>query len=182
ECVYLEPAASPRVRGNVMRRAAIGVTGLVLAVSWLAGPTYGAAPNPGEGVPAFGHGGVIIGENAELGNVNKSNSPSLINTFEPKSAWHTNYFALAHNSLANYVGMTSGQFILCDQNDDPPSTCHQDVPNLFNQMDAASVSWKSWMESMPKPCDLNPETGTIKGSNTYRTKHNPAIYYANIEG
>src|SRR5438067_5467294 len=138
--------------------------------------------NTDEGVPAFGHVFVIIGENAELGNVNKSNSPYLFGHIKPRSAWHTNYFSLAHNSLANYIGMTSGQFIPCDQNDDPPSTCHQEVPNLFNQMDSAGVSWKSWMESMPKPCDLTPETGTLKDSNTYRTKHNPAIYYADIEG
>src|SRR5438094_4052010 len=91
--------------------------------------------NTDEGVPAFGHVFVIIGENAELGNVNKSNSPYLINTFESKSAWHTNYFALAHNSLANYVGMTSGQFVLCDQNDDRPATCHSNVRKPFHPLD-----------------------------------------------
>ena len=164
-----------------MRRAAIGITGLVLSVAWFTGPSYGAAPKPGEGVPAFGHVFVIIGENAELGNVNKSNSPYLIDTFEPKSAWHTNYFALAHNSLANYVGMTSGQFILCDQNDDPPDTCHQNVPNLFHQMDVAGVSWQSWMESMPSPCYLT-STGSPKDQNHYGAKHNPAIFFDSIEG
>src|SRR5712692_3119485 len=113
-----------------MRRALIALASasfvLASAVAVFSGVTAGAAPRPqGEGVPAFGHVFVVIGENAELGNVNKSSSPYLMGTFMPKSAWHTNYFALAHNSLANYVGMTSGQFILCDRNDDPPHTCHQ---------------------------------------------------------
>jgi hypothetical protein len=141
-----------------------------------------APPATGEGVPAFGNVFVIIGENAELGNVNKSNSPFLVGTMRPRSAWQTNYFALAHNSLANYIGMTSGQFIACDQDDDPPVTCHQDVDNLFHQMDAAGVSWKSWMESMPVPCDIEKEAGTLQDSNTYRVKHNPAVYYDDVEG
>jgi hypothetical protein len=160
------------------------VLGTVLALTVIGVGSSGASPPPppGEGVPAFGHVFVIIGENAELGNVNKSNSPYLIGTFQPKAAWHTNYFALAHNSLANYIGMTSGQFILCDQNDDPPSTCHQDVPNLFHQLDVAGVSWQSWMESMATPCDVTAETGTLQDSNTYRVKHNPAVYYDNVEG
>jgi len=167
-----------------MRRIIVGLAA-VLSIAWLPSTMSAAAPPkppPGEGVPAFGHVFVIIGENAELGNVNKSNSPYLINTLEPRSAWHTNYYALAHNSLANYVGMTSGQFILCDQNDDPPDTCHQNVPNLFHQLDVAGVSWQSWMESMPVACDVEKEAGTLQDSNTYRVKHNPAVYYDNVEG
>ena len=103
-------------------------------------------------------------------------------TLKPRSAWHTNFYALAHNSLANYVGMTSGQYILCDQNDDPPDTCHQNAPNLFHQLDVAGVSWQSWMESMPVACDVEKESGTLQDSNTYRVKHNPAVYYDNVEG
>jgi hypothetical protein len=166
-------------------RARVAAAVLVVAVSLLYGPSpvvSARSPAPGEGVPAFGNVFVIIGENAELGNVNKSNSPYLINTLMPVSAWHTNYFALTHNSLANYVGMTSGQFTTCEQNDDPPNACHQNVNNLFHQMDVAGLSWKSWMESMATPCDLTPEEGTIAGSNTYRVKHNPAVYYDNVEG
>src|SRR6059058_1881023 len=98
-----------------MRRVIIGLAA-ILSVAWLPNATSAAPPPPGEGVPAFGKVFVIIGENAELGNVNKSNSPYLMNTLMPASAWHTNYFALTHNSLANYVGMTSGQFSTCEQN------------------------------------------------------------------
>jgi len=165
------------------RKLTVGclVFALVFQLGSLA-PVSAKPPAPGEGVPAFGHVFVIIGENAELGNVNKSNSPYLIGTLEPVSAWHTNYFALTHNSLANYVGMTSGQFTPCEQDDDPPADCHQDVPNLFNQLDVAGLRWQSWMESMPVPCDVEKEAGTLSDSNTYRVKHNPAVYYDDVEG
>jgi len=165
------------------RKLTIGclVAAVVFQLGGLA-PVSATSPAPGEGVPAFGHVFVIIGENAELGNVNKSNSPYLVGTLEPVSAWHTNYFALTHNSLANYIGMTSGQYTPCEQDDDPPADCHQDVPNLFDQLDDAAIGWQSWMESMPVPCDVEKESGSLKDSNTYRVKHNPAVYYDDVEG
>jgi len=55
----------------------------------------------------------------------------------------TNYFALTHFSEANYVGMMSGQFTRCQQFDGSAASCHQDVPNLFSQLDELSVSWQS---------------------------------------
>ncbi len=124
---------------------------------------------------------LIIGENSELGQVNKTNAPYLINTLKPQSAWLTNYFALTHFSEANYVGMMSGQFTRCQQFDGSAASCHQDVPNLFSQLDGLGVSWQSWMESMPDPCTLA-STGAPKTLNHYGAKHNPAIFFDNIEG
>ena len=77
--------------------------------------------------------------------------------------------------------MTSGQYIACEQADAAPSSCNQDVPNLFNQLDTAGVSWQEWNESMPQPCYL-PNAGSDKTLNKYRVKHNPAMYYAGVEG
>ena len=124
---------------------------------------------------------LIIGENTELGQVNKSDAPYLTGTLKPQSAWLTNYFALTHFSEANYVGMMSGQFTRCQQFDGSAASCHQDVPNLFSQLDELSVSWQSWMESMPAPCTLT-SSGSPKTLNHYGAKHNPAIFFDNIEG
>lgn len=139
-----------------------------------------AATDP-EGVPAFGHVFVIIGENTELGQINKSNAPYLLGTLKPQSAWLTSYFALTHFSEANYVGMTSGQFTPCQQFDGSAASCHQDVDNLFHQLDVATVTWQAWMESMPSPCYLT-STGSPKGLNHYGAKHNPPIFFDDIEG
>ena len=134
-----------------------------------------------EGVPAFGNVFVIVGENTSLSDLNKTNAPFQLGTLMPNSAWLTNYWAASHYSTSNYIAMTSGQYLPCEQADAPPDVCNQDVPNLFNQLDAAGVTWQEWNESMPAPCYL-PNAGSDKGLNKYRVKHNPAMYYAGVEG
>src|SRR6266571_190533 len=126
-------------------RHLVPLTVLVLGLTVL--PAQASPPGPIEGVPSFGHVFVIIGENTELGQINSSNSPYIINTLMPASAWLTQYFALTHFSEANYVGMMSGQFTSCQQFDGSAASCHQNVDNLFHQLDVAHVSWQSWMES-----------------------------------
>jgi len=163
---------------------------LALPLLLLLGPTAFAVPTTpsegivaagAEGVPSFGHVFVIMGENTELRQLNKSNAPYLLGNLKPQSAWLTNYFALTHFSEANYIGMTSGQFTHCQQFDGSAASCHQGVDNLFQQLDGATVPWQSWMESMPAPCSLS-STGSAKDRNHYGAKHNPAIFYDNIEG
>ena len=134
-----------------------------------------------EGVPAFGHVFLIIGENTELSQLKTVNAPYLLNTVMPTSAWLTNYFALTHYSEANYVGMTSGQFTSCQQKDGSAASCHQDMPSLFSQLDGAGVPWQSWMESAPAPCYLS-SAGGDRTLNHYAPKHNPAIFFDGIEG
>jgi phosphatidylinositol-3-phosphatase len=134
-----------------------------------------------EGVPSFGHVFVIVGENAEITQVNKINSPFLLGTVKPSSAWLTNYFAVTHFSEANYAGMTSGQFTKCQQFDGAIASCHQDVENVFHQLDGAGISWQSWLESMPAPCSVVAAGGKAT-LNHYAPKHNPAVFYDNVEG
>jgi len=63
---------------------------------------------------------LIIGENTEVNQVNKSNAPYLLTTLKPQGAWLTDYFALTHFSEANYIGMMAGQFTACQQGDLSP--------------------------------------------------------------
>ncbi|HLY49857.1 MAG TPA: alkaline phosphatase family protein [Solirubrobacteraceae bacterium] len=140
-----------------------------------------ATADPVEGVPAFGHVFVIIGENTELGQINKSNAPFLLNQVKPNSAWLTNYFAVTHFSEANYSAMTSGQYTSCQQFDGSIASCHLDVENIFHQLDNAGVPWQSWMESMPAPCYVV-SAGSAKTLNHFGAKHNPAVFYDNVEG
>src|SRR2546428_60654 len=160
-------------------RASIWVAALIL-LTLVTGTPAGASIKI-EGVPSFGHVFVIMGENTELGQINNQNAPYLLNTVKPQSAWLTDYFALTHFSEANYVGMMSGQFTSCQQFDGSAASCHQDVDNLFHQLDGASIPWQSWMESMPAPCYLT-STGSPKTLNHYGAKHNPAIVFDDIEG
>ena len=169
-----------RTRGIAeMTRASICIA-MAIVGSLMSGPPAGASIKL-EGVPPFSHVFVIMGENTELGQINKQDAPYLLNTIKPQSAWLTGYFALTHFSEANYVGMMSGQFTSCQQFDGSAASCHQDVDNFFHQLDGAGVSWQSWMESMPEPCYLT-STGSAKTLNHYGAKHNPAIFFDDIEG
>src|SRR4051794_11364953 len=161
-----------------LRALLVSLLGVLLIGLWSA-PARAASGL--EGVPAFGHTFVIVGENTELGQINKSNAPFLINQVKPNAAWLTNYFAVTHFSEANYSAMTSGQFTKCQQFDGAIASCHQDVANVFQQLDSAGLSWRSWMESMPNSCSVV-SAGSAKTLNHFGAKHNPAVFYDNVEG
>jgi hypothetical protein len=152
-----------------------------LALLMFGSASAGASATTLGGVPHFSKVYVIIGENTELGQINASDAPYILGTLKPNAAWLTNYFALTHFSEANYVGMTSGQFTPCQQFDGSAASCHQDVDNLFHQLDTTATGWQSWMESMPEPCFLT-STGSAKDLNHYGAKHNPAIFFDDVEG
>src|SRR6478735_6030136 len=64
-----------------------------------------------------------------------------------------NYFGVTHDSLPNYIAATSGQTWGSNSDDtaQAPLFNHQ---NLVDQLEAAHVSWKAYMESLPFPGDL----------------------------
>src|SRR5204862_6729224 len=65
-------------------------------------------------VPSFGHVFVILGENKSLFQITSSKAPYIMNTLKPQGAWSTNYNDVAKRSLADYVGITSGQYAPCE--------------------------------------------------------------------
>src|SRR5438105_4527957 len=132
-----------------------------------------------EGVPAFSHVCLIIGENTTYSKLSADNAPYQELHLRPDAAWLTNYFATSHYSTSNYVAMTSGQYNHCEQEDVKPIDCHQRVANVFHQMTTHGISWAAWNESMPEPCYLL-NAGINKDFNSYRPKHNPAEYYVNV--
>ena len=170
-----------------MKGRIVAVLAAIAALAVAAPAAATAAPAPAtagvvsEGVPQFGHVFVIIGENTKLTQVNMKHMPYLVGTFKPNAAWLTGYRATGHFSTGNYIAMTSGQFTRCEQEDNPPSQCHQGVNNVFHQLDTAGLSWQEWNESMPSPCYLV-NAGASSTFNSYRVKHNPAVYYDNVEG
>jgi phosphoesterase family protein len=138
-----------------------------------------------EGVPAFGHVFLIIGENTTYSHLTATNAPYLMGTIRPQSAWLTSYYAATHWSQANYVALVTGQFTACEQKDGG-ATCHQNTDNLFHQLDLAGLSWKVWLEAGTAKCDTG--SGGNCTSNTpcpltgFYTTGNPPILFDNIEG
>jgi len=147
-------------------------------------PASGAAAPAArrDGVPAFDHVFVIIGENTARGNMSATIDPYQFGTLKPTAAWVNNYWSFrVDGSLANYIGMTSGQYTQCEINNNLPAKCHQNVNNVFHQMDTHNIGWKLWAESATGPCDFF-DSGTNWNGNTYGAHHNPAVYYDDITG
>jgi hypothetical protein len=138
-----------------------------------------------EGVPAFGHVFLIIGENTTYSHLTTTNAPYLLGTIRPDSAWLTSYYAATHWSEANYVALVTGQFTGCEQKDGG-APCHQNIDNLFHQLDVAGLTWKVWLEAGTAKCDTG--SGGSCTSNTpcpltgFYTTGNPPILFDDIEG
>jgi hypothetical protein len=142
-----------------------------------------------DGVPAFGSVFLIVGENTSLSELTPRRAPFLTGTLKPRAAWLTRDYALTDGSLGDYVGMMSGQFIRCEANNDFSFTsgdvagqhaCHQNVNNLFHQLDQRGTSWQEWNESATQACDVF-DHGGAWSKNLYSAHHSPALYFDDIQ-
>ena len=122
-------------------------------------------------VPAFKHIFVIVLENKSYEQVVDSAHASYLNTLAQQYGLATNYYAIGHPSLPNYLALTGGDTFGIS-NDCTDCTVAQ--PNLIDQLEAAGHSWKAYMESLPRPCFIG------DAAPLYRQKHDPFIYYDDI--
>jgi hypothetical protein len=99
-----------------------------------------------------------------------SPSAPYFNELGDQCALATNYYAISHPSLPNYVALTSGspQGIT---DDGEPDTHRLAVASIFSQLGS---NWRTLAESMPSACD-NVTSGL------YAARHNPAVYYTGIK-
>lgn len=180
-------------------------------------PSEGGASGSGSsGTPAtrIGHVFVLILENEDYSNSFGSGSPApyLATTLPAKGALVQNYYGTGHNSNDNYISMISGQ---------SPNLINQldcatfadflgvgtaadgqaigqgciyptSVGNVTDQLKAAGLSWKGYMEDMGNTptreaaaCG-HPAIGASDGTQTataadqYATRHNPFVYFHSI--
>ncbi len=128
-------------------------------------------PTPAIGIPNFDHIILIMLENRDYSTVIGPDSQMpLLNTLAQQEVFLSNYFAVTHPSLPNYIALVSGstQGITSDCN-----TCFVNQPNLADLIEASGRTWKSYEESMPSPC-------FIGDSNPYAQKHDPFLYFDSI--
>jgi Phosphoesterase family len=82
---------------------------------------------------------------------------------------------LSHPSLPNYLGLISGSI----QNN-PPDTTPQDGTyagsQFTDELAAAGIAWKAYMQDMPVACDLTDQFGPAN----YDVNHNPFMYFDSV--
>jgi hypothetical protein len=112
----------------------------------------------------------ILMENHSYSQIIGSSSAPYLNQIAAECGLATNYFAISHPSLPNYIALTSGstQGIT---DDNPPSSHPLAVPSIFSQLEPGN--WRSLEESMPSNCDTT-------DSGEYAVRHDPATYYTNL--
>jgi hypothetical protein len=108
-------------------------------------------------------------ENKSYSSIIGSSAAPYLNRLAAECGLATNYHAVAHPSLPNYIALTSGstQGVTDDR---PPSKHRLTGPSIFSQLGSG---WRSLQESMPSNCLLS-------DAYPYAVRHNPATYFTSV--
>ena len=127
------------------------------------------APTPASRplVPDFDHIVIIIFENKEFGTVIGNARMPTYNKLAQEYTLLTQYYAVRHPSLPNYIALMGGDTFGIDSN---CNDCFVNAISLPDLIEASGRTWKTYQEDMPKPCYLG-------DADIYAQKHNPFIYF-----
>lgn len=127
-----------------------------------------STPAPGGAHGTQPHVMVIMLENHGYPQIVGSATAPYLNALIARYGLATASYADTHPSLPNYLDLVSGstQGITTDCT----TTCTANGPQLVDQLQAAGIGWRAYIESMPTPCYTGP-TGQL-----YDRHHNPFVY------
>ena len=133
-------------------------------------PTVTPTGNPSTDID---HVFIIMMENHGYSEVWNTSSTPYITSLGNQFVRATNYHALIHPSLPNYLQLVAGDNYGITTDCVPSDSCHVTGNSIADSLEAKGKTWKAYMESMPAPCTL-----TISGD--YAPKHNPFVYFDNM--
>lgn len=186
--------ARPRWRGGVVVVLAVAVLGVACGraadeVSSVPTPPFTWTPGA---VPPFTNVITIVLENRTFEEVFEGDGPArapYLNSLADDWALLTQSYGVGHQSLTDYIGMTSGQppnaktRVNClNYNCVYPAT----TVTIADQVEGIGRTWKGYVEGMPTPClhgverQPNPYLYWTPPGNTYSSLVNPWIYYGSI--
>jgi len=114
---------------------------------------------------------LLMLENKEQQQVIGSGEAPYLDSLAREYGVATESYAILHPSLPNYIILTSGSAQGIRTN---CTNCKARGPNIIGQLEAKGLSWKAYLESVPKPCYQGAQDGL------YVKKHNPFAYYPNV--
>jgi hypothetical protein len=115
----------------------------------------------------------IVMENKEYGQIIGARDAGYINRLARRYGLATASYGVRHPSLPDYLALTSGSTHGIDSD---CTDCHVSAPNIVDQLEAAGIGWKTYMQDMPRPCFNG------AGSGGYAKRHNPFAYYDDVAG
>lgn len=121
-------------------------------------------------VPNFEHVVIIIFENKGFETVIGNPLMPRFNELAQKSTLLTNYYAVQHPSLPNYLALIGGDTfgIQTDCID-----CFVDARSLPELIEESGRTWRTYQEDMPEACFVGDQ-------GRYAQRHNPFIYFDGI--
>jgi phosphatidylinositol-3-phosphatase len=119
--------------------------------------------------PRLKHVFIIMLENREF---SPAGVTPYLHTLARGGAVATNYFAITHPSLPNYIALLAGS-TLGVSSDSFAGTLSQST--LVDQMNRARLTWRAFMEDMPTSCYAGVSAGD------YVKRHNPFMYLASVQ-
>jgi phosphatidylinositol-3-phosphatase len=131
----------------------------------------GGAGSGGTGTRA--HVMVLVLENREASSVINNPSAPYIRSLASRYGLATQSYGMSHPSLPNYLTLIGGSTfgITSDCTDCSVGS----APSLVDQLEAAGIGWKAYMEGMPYPCYLGATSPA-----GYAKRHDPFLYFTRI--
>jgi acid phosphatase len=111
-------------------------------------------------------------ENEEYSGIIGNASAPYVNTLAAGGASATQYFAVSHPSLPNYLALTGGSTFGVTTDCTPAASCTGGT-SVVEEMAAAGFGWRAYMEDMPSPC-------AQADSGQYAVRHDPFVYYNGV--
>ena len=111
-------------------------------------------------------------ENREYNEIIGRPAAPYLNALARQSAVAANYHAITHPSLPNYLALTGGSTFGYSGSD--CGTCSVSHRNLIDQLEAAHISWKVYVEDLPSACSSAASAGA------YVRRHDPFLYYRDV--
>ena len=124
----------------------------------------------GGSLPNFDHIILIVLENRDYSVAMDGKSMPGLVALAQKYVQLSNYYAVSHPSLPNYLALMSGstQGVKSDC-----TNCFVNADNLGDEVAKSGRTWKAYLESMPSPC-------FVGDAQPYAQKHNPLLYFDSI--
>jgi phospholipase C len=113
---------------------------------------------------------VVVEENHAFEQVIGSRKAPFLNRLAARGTLLTDYHAITHPSLPNYVALLSGHTPI--END-----CHGCTfagPTLVDQLEAGHISWAAYFQGLPKPCS------TVAGAGAYTEAVDPFMHAVDV--
>ncbi len=140
----------------------------------------GSGTSLASATPRFSHVYVVILENKEYGSMVGNADAPYINSMISEYGLATDYTALTHPSLPNYIALLAGDTLGVRNDADHDLT----APNLLDQLEAAGHTWHVYAQNFPGDCSTTTSfqggADLVGAAGAYVRKHNPAISFTDV--